>query len=744
MKLSGLTSIASLSLTLVLTGCASFQGASFPIVTTENSLGSIQGSVFGGHAPIVGSHVFVLESTQAGYASKVTSLLSGAGTTQDTSGDATKNFNYVLTDIHGGFNLTGEYTCTVGDPVYIYATGGSTNASTGLSITAIAYSKSGTTYTYTFTVSGGNTLAAGQTIVFPSSGLSGEYAMLNGQTYTIGTVTSPKFSISTTTAPGTGAATQTGAVNWFGAVNPALSIAAMLGICPSTKNFSTLPFIYMNEVSTSALAYGMAAFATDSLHIGTSAGNLAGLQNAALNVGNLYDIAGGNESTTTGDGDGHIARAKTVAGNGVVPQATLDTVGNIVAACLDSANTTTTLATESANCKTLFTEATSNGIASGTAGAGTVATDTTTAAINIAKNSGTPAVISLWVLPRSGVMPFAPNLGSAPKDFSVAITYSGMSSKPFLSPSAVAIDASGNAFVASGAAGGYITELSPQGAVTATSEQVTGGLNSVAVDPDGNAWALEGTSPGALYQFNAGSLSTVGTYGTTILKNPTSLAINTGTDVYVADGGNNNVVEFNAGGDAFNTYSDAQDSCFKGISQITIDTLGYLYATSKANNTTCYVSPNFFGFGNYQFYSSTIAGSPGNIALDSNLEGWVASPISSHIYPFVAFFGSEGTDGGVAGGLDEPTWVAVDGGNNIWVANEGNTGQIAEYTNGGTAITGANGFQQGNLNAPSSIATDNAGNVWVTNGSSNTVTEVIGVASPTTTPLSAQAPGVEP
>jgi hypothetical protein len=747
MKLSTLHLIVSLSCVLALTGCAGFQGASFPLVTTENSLGAIHGSVLGGHAPVVGAHVFVLEATASttGYAAKVTSLLSGTGTTEDTSGDATNDFYYIPTDIYGGFNVTGDYTCTVGDPVYLYAQGGSSNASMALPVTAVSDTKAGTTYTYSVTTSGGSTLAAGQMIAFPGGGLGGKFSTLNGATFTISSVTGATFKFTTTTAPGTGANTQTGTVNWFGAVNPAVVNMAMLGVCPSTKNFSTIPFVYMNEVSTAALAYGMAAFAQDSLHIGTSTTNLAGLQNAALNVANLYDITGQESTTTQGDGEGHIARAVTAAGNGVVPQATLDTVGDILAACVDSANATTTLTTESANCKTLFTAATSNGIASGQTGAGTVAIDTATAAFNIAKNPGTSAVVSLYNLPRSGVMPFAPNLSSAPTDFSVGITYSGTASKPFLAPSGVAIDASGNAFVSSGAAGGYVSELSPQGAVTATSATVTGGLNSVAVDPNGNAWALEGTSPGALYQFNAGTLTTAGQYGTSMLNAPTSLSINTATEVYVADGGNDNVLEFNAAGVEFATYTSATFPCLKGVSQVTAPGYGGVFAASAANNVVCYIFA-LGGFGNFTFFSSGAATAPNNIALDGNTQGWVASPSQDHVYacPSFSYNGKATTEGSTAGGLNQPAWTAVDGGNNIWLANEGSNGQVAEYTNGGTAVTGTSGYQQGNVKAPSSIATDNAGNVWVTNSSSNTVTEIIGVATPATTPLSAQSPGTKP
>jgi hypothetical protein len=81
-------------------------------------------------------------------------------------------------------------------------------------------------------------------------------------------------------------------------------------------NFSSLRFVFMNEVSTEALAVAMAPFTAvsstqnDALHIGTSSTNLLGLQNAANNAAELYDIQG-SQVGAGGDGDTHIAYATT-------------------------------------------------------------------------------------------------------------------------------------------------------------------------------------------------------------------------------------------------------------------------------------------------------------------------------------------------------------------------------------------------------------------------------------------------
>jgi len=96
------------------------------------------------------------------------------------------------------------------------------------------------------------------------------------------------------------------------------------------------------------------------------------------------------------------------------------------------------------------------------------------------------------------------------------------------------------------------------------------------------------------------------------------------------------------------------------------------------------------------------------------------------------------------GGLSSPTFVAIDGGNNVWLTNNGNSYALSEFAHSGTAITNSTGYQSGNLNTASWIAIDASGDVWVPNQRGNSVTELIGAATPTVTPLSALQPGVRP
>lgn len=99
----------------------------------------LQGTVHGGEQPIVGSQIYLLAANTTGYggpgiaASPVNASLSllqpSANTTLDQSGTATNGFYYVTSDTNGNFTITGDYACTTGQQVYLYALGG--NAGSG-------------------------------------------------------------------------------------------------------------------------------------------------------------------------------------------------------------------------------------------------------------------------------------------------------------------------------------------------------------------------------------------------------------------------------------------------------------------------------------------------------------------------------------------------------------------------------------------------------------------------------------
>jgi hypothetical protein len=785
----------------------------------------MQGVVYGGHAPIVGAHVYVLQPGTTGYGSAATSLLGKVGSTTVTSASGyaiTENVNdpnvpagakYETSDSSGAFNLTGGYSCTANQPVYLYSYGTSASTVTNLppvtTSTEFAPSQivvsnttatgnSNGTATYTVTVSPTESLTAGQSVTLSGFGGNDGFQIIDGaQTVSAAGLTSTTFSF-TATDPvafsfrgnntfdipdGTystnnngfgrnGEVTVTVTTPAKTTTNPQLELAT-LGICPSSGNFSTsgngaLSFVYMNEVSTVATAYTFQPFTVASNNnawdIGSSGSTqaLLGIANAARTAAQLYDIQGANLiSTATNEGEGHLANFKTNGttgtpntGNGTVPQATIDSLANILAACIDS--TPLTGGELSTECTTLFNTATDNGqtIASGD----TAPTDTATAAINIARypagnNSGTvdPTYVSDIFGVASSIVPYAPNLASAPNDWTIAITYTGttIGEANTLSPHNIAVDGSGNIFHANFAADTF-TELSPLGVPIAITAPTTGTLNgptSIALDStSSNVWlANDGPNQN----------------GTTVAR-----CTVTGANCIATALGSNLTAtqdaEIDAAGNIWATAADIGNNSSGGLVEMssgTTPTVLHTFTNNLSEPTGMSIAAGTNGLiwlgdtlSTSDISHCTTAGCTevGNIvgsktentAIDSSGNIWAAgddtvAAIKSGT--FTSLSGSPITTG--LGQINDG--LAIDGNNTVWVANNGSdTVLVFSATNGGTTEVGAvgevspdKGYKSSTDLAPEGIAVDPSGNIWydTTNGG---IVELVGAGAPTVTPLS--------
>ena len=101
--------------------------------SSPSAVGLIRGNVHGGRQAVVGAHVYVYSAgitgnggpgIAAATANASKSLLTAFATGAfPTTQDANSNY-YVTTDSTGSFALSGEYACTPGTQVYLYALGG--------------------------------------------------------------------------------------------------------------------------------------------------------------------------------------------------------------------------------------------------------------------------------------------------------------------------------------------------------------------------------------------------------------------------------------------------------------------------------------------------------------------------------------------------------------------------------------------------------------------------------------------
>ena len=715
-------------------GCAGNAHIPDTITEEQGELPAIHGTVFGGHAPLVGAHVYVLQTGSGAIGASSSSLLGNNGGVSPAGYPLQTNvsdpniptggtaWQYVLTDSTGSFNLSNGYKCTANAPVYLYAYGGSP----------------------------------------------------------------------TTSGPT--------------AFNPAVVNLATLGLCPLAGTFkSTITYVYMNEVSTIATAYAFQGFTSalnnDAVHIGYSGLNsasegLKGIQNAANNTFQMYDIQGsvsGHNANYLSYVPGSGPTTGPNKGLGVVPQTVIDTLANVLAACVDSGNTSSppTIAA----CAALFATATADGTSTGTK-----PTDTATAAINIARHPagvGNPSfAATIFGLFTPTGAPFSPYLNNAPPDFTIGIQFPSSSSSIFAGPQSVATDANGNIWLTtqptSATTSGTLAEASPYGIVQHFATNTSNTPGNVAIDSGGNGWA--GTLKG--YLTNTTELTAAGTaysYGTSFTRAAVTVADNSTTsgNVYMVhgptcpipaggcSGANNNptlTVVNSSGGAGASYLLTASFAPGAYITHGQMDAAGYIWLTSDNGGTITRVNKTSGNVPVASFFPITSGGSCGSGII--NPEQPAIDRLGNAWVPVYGLGGSSGGTGvyvvtptGLCnyfdtqyGATDSPYGAAVDGASNVWITNRtGGAGMASgvgsltglNYLTGvpltSTLTTAGPNFQPENqtssgvviplLNDPMNVAVDISGDVIVTNFGGNSIVEIIGLTTPVYGPLGLAAAG---
>jgi len=366
--------------------------------------------------------------------------------------------------------------------------------------------------------------------------------------------------------------------------NASSSLIAVFGSCPATDTFATsTPFVTINEVTTVAAAYALAYFATDPLHISAppDTASQTALANAFARTTLLVDLPSG------------VALATTPNGNGTAPQAMVNTLANILAACINSTGST------SSSCSTLFNSTPANTTAA------TVPADTATAAINIAQN---PAnyLNELFALSTASP-PFSPALSSQPNSFTFAITFTAGSLN---APQALALDGNGNVWAVNSTSNS-ITHISPLG-VTQT---FTGnGLSTpagIAVTSSNNVFvANSGTSGGVSGFNNAGSPLTNSPFTGGGIAAPTAIINDPSSNLWVLNSGNITVSELSSTGAAISSSSGYSFFLPKPTSPngIASDTFGNIWVSDSVATNLYYFNSSISAFQQNPYPLSNVSG----------------------------------------------------------------------------------------------------------------------------------------
>jgi streptogramin lyase len=287
----------------------------------------------------------------------------------------------------------------------------------------------------------------------------------------------------------------------------------------------------------------------------------------------------------------------------------------------------------------------------------------------------------------------------------------------FNDPSAVAVDISGNLYVAD-SYNNTIRKVTPAGLVS-----------TLAGNPKVPPGSADGTGAGA--QFNY----------------PSGVAVDGAGNVYVADSGNNTIRKITrtgivttlAGqaGNSGNSDGTGTNAQFNQPSGVAVDGEGNIYVADYGNSAIRLVTPA--GVVTTLPGGQLLSG-PSGVAVDRAGNVYVADYSANTIdivtpegvattlagsSGFSGFQDGPGADAQFAG----PSGVAVDGAGNVYVADEYNNA-IRRVTPAGvvTTLAGSGNFGSSDgigmfaqFNHPSGVAVDAAGNLYVADSSNNTI-----------------------
>jgi hypothetical protein len=530
-----------------------------------------------------------------------------------------------------------------------------------------------------------------------------------------------------------------------GYVNPNIMLATGLGDCTAAHS----EVVEINEVTTVATAFALAQFFTPTL--GLASNDDFGTAAAGLGAFTLS-----NESTIPTLIDLPTGTVKPNAAGVTIEAAKIYSIANILAACVNDA-------ADFSNCGTLFADTTVNG--------GTTPTDTLQAAVQMARYPSMN-VAGLYALAGSKP-PFPAQLATAPKDWTIGVSYtssnfalsiagsspSGGSTSTSASSATIDIDSFGNVWFPTNLPGHTgIAEFSP-GSNTFSGPYVTGVLTQpqyLAIDANGIAYATDLASNVLAYQ-DTGNTGGASSFGHLVVEGYATLGPIAGVqsgDVYFTggDGSGRNFTfhEFDlqtpANYGVELTYSPT--GMIAGSDFVLLSTSGSgtpcaLEIASDNRNGVYIETANQCTSGGIAF----AAGGLDQVGLASSLDELCSPGLNCGVNPY-------------PGNLNLPEGIATDGYGQEWVANAGNASvfPFGPFDGSGgyatiSAVDYVHDTANGNtMTTPYAIAIDGSGNVWVANAGCVTLSssctpgafvlsELIGAAGPTITPLSLQMVG---
>jgi len=342
-------------------------------------------------------------------------------------------------------------------------------------------------------------------------------------------------------------------------------------------------------------------------------------------------------------------------------------------------------------------------------------------------------------------------------------------------PQTVAVDSSGNLFIADGnrirrmPIGGNIVTVAGSTFAGSVGENVLAinaqlsGPGGIAVDPYGNLLIAD-TGNNRIREVSLGVIATVagtelpgfsgdgGFAASAQLNAPVGVALDSTGDLFIADGGNSRIrvvatdgtiSTLLGGGSSIGDKGLASQAQLLNPQDVAVNAAGDMYIADFGQNRIREVSGIFIKtiagtgtaglVGDGGLAASARLSGPASVALDSAGNVYVADSANNRVREIsggtiftIAGTGSAGSlgDGGLAkdAQLNDPTGVTVDSLGNVYIADSGNnrvrrvsSGIITTVAGNGTAGFGGddNLATAAELSAPQSVAVDANGNLYI-------------------------------
>jgi sugar lactone lactonase YvrE len=203
------------------------------------------------------------------------------------------------------------------------------------------------------------------------------------------------------------------------------------------------------------------------------------------------------------------------------------------------------------------------------------------------------------------------------------------------------------------------------------------------------------------------------TFTNTNLAADSGIAFDGYGDLYVANGGNNTITEYNPGGTLIATISS---NLLNNPGGLAFDQYGDLFVANSGNGEVLELTPSGLASGTPTVYTSGL-GSPAGLAFDSAGNLYVADKAESMVWevPVGGGAASEFIGPGNYTTINHPQGLAFDSAGNLYVANSDSGVDDIEVFSPTGMPEGVFANSSEGLVSPDGMAFDSSGNLYVVN-----------------------------